>query len=445
MYGMDTFIAHRDAAEAEVARDHAEPLPSLVPQHTMVLSLGRHKHDDVIRYAGSLYWLPDDNVASCVERGLVSVVGTSPANYWHSDGRILGAEDVEGVRSFTEQPHSGSLRILAGCGYDPGSAAYRLHTALNETTKHASMFVRWGHDNPHCDLRQKDGELDIAQLRDAFAQADVIHNHVAYFLPNNLGMRPRPDQLLVRHYHGSDPKGGTHIDHRLDKARQTKLFGARLSLVEEARTFGLEMEWSPIPVPVQRYRELRDEARYNAVWTPLFGAATKARPLVIGHSPTDMAIKGTAVLRDVVATLQAKGVPVRLELIHGVSLREALHRKALCDVFFDSFWLGIQGSGLEASAMEMPVIAGDPLVRELYQDRIGHCPYLFATDAPTLSSTIEALVLDEDCRDVWARKTAKYVADYHDYSSVAALYENSIARWTGRTDIITARGKRGAR
>jgi hypothetical protein len=425
-------VRAEDAAFVEVPLDP----PSLDPEHTLVVAAVQHKYNGQSQHPGKPYWIANDRLESALERQLVVRAGLSACDYWTSEGRILGPEDLKGVVPRNLEPTPGALQILSGVGYDPGSAAFRLHSAINEHTKHASLFVRWADTNPHCSLRQLDGIGDLGKVRDAFTKADVIHCHVAPMLINNVGIRPRPDQLVIRHYHGSKPNG-THIDAAFDKARQFKLLGARLSLVAEARDMGLAMDWSPIPVPVHRYRALRDDTRFRSGWTPLEGAATARRPFIVAHSPTDTAIKGTRVLQETITALQDKGVPIKLKMIHGQPLRVALQWKALADACFDSFWLGIQGSGLEAGAMEMPVVAGDPSVQELYRETVHYCPYTFANTARELGAILEQLAMDPVTRQREADKVALYVARHHDYRAVARQFEQSVARWLDRTDTLT--------
>jgi hypothetical protein len=436
MMGFDQLVAEREERFAEDDNDRFGSVPPLRHGYSLVVAQHAHKHDGVLYHRGQFYLMQDERIAPNVESGLIAVVGEREFDPWGADGRILGVENVRGVEPRAIAPSDGALRILAGVGYDPGSACFRLHTAINETTKHTSTFVRWADTNPHCSLRQLDGEKQAAEVRHAFAHADVLHCHVALLLVNNIGVRPTDKQLLIRHYHGSK-RDGSHIQPEFDRARGAKLLGARLSLVEEARSFGLEMDWSPIPVPVMRYRALRDRVRAEAKWRPLDGAATKQRPLVVGHSPTQASIKGTSVLKYVVEALQKKGVPIELSLIHGVDLRTALERKALCDVFFDSFWLGIQGSGLEAGAMEMPVIAGDADVAKLYMQEIGGVPYAAALNAGDLAEMLEHFATSAAARAFAAVKTALYVEQYHDYAAVAARYERSLAKWLGRADVLS--------
>lgn len=437
MLELDQWLEHRDQAAAEDAVSRWGDVPALLPEHTLVVTRIRHKHDGRVRLPGQVYWMQDARVLPNVESGLISAATSIPCDYWSSPRRILGAEDVAAVRPFASTQTPGALKILSGCAYDPGSAAFRFHTAVNEWTKHSVAFVRWGDGNPHCSLRQFDGEKDIGLVRDAFLQADVLHCHVAYLLVNNVGLMPTDKQLLVRHYHGSKPDGGTHMEPIFDQAKNAKILGARLSLVAEGARHGLDVDWSPIPMPVKRYQALCEKARKAAKWKPLPGKASIKRKLRIGHSPTNMSIKGTDVLRKVVEQLQAKHVPVELDLIHGLGLREALERKALCDVVFDSFWLGIQGSGLEAGAMEIPVIAGDLDVQFLYRKELGHVPYTIANDQRDLANVIEQIAMDASFRERETVALCSYVNTVHDYAAVAKRYEQTLAKWLGRDDVIT--------
>lgn len=67
--------------------------------------------------------------------------------------------------------------------------------------------------------------------------------------------------------------------------------------------------------------------------------------LVIGHAPTNRVAKGSDVIISVVQNL-AKEIPIDFELIEGLPHREALQRKARCDIFIDQ--LGELGYGINA-------------------------------------------------------------------------------------------------
>jgi glycosyltransferase involved in cell wall biosynthesis len=357
-------------------------------------------------------------------------------DFWGAEGRILAAEPCE-ARSHSLEQSDGALRIVQGCGYDPGNAAYRFHTAVNETTKHASAFVRFGHTNPFCDIRQIDGDTRKQDARGAVYTADVIHAHVDYLLQAKTGFkwRARPEQLSIRHYHGTrwqkPPKDQWPILNMLeDDLANVVLVGARLTLCDVRPS---RMQWLPIAVPVKRYRAMVPKER-------------RPGPFRIAHSPTRADYKGTKELIAAVETLRRKGLKIDLVMIEKQQHGKALAMKADADLTFDSFWLGIQGSGLEAASMGQMVVAGDESVRDLYiKSEVGSCPYTFANDKAELTAVLERAITDSDWYRAEAKRVGQYVTKFHDYAAVAKRYEGIIAKATGWTNVETKKARaRGA-
>lgn len=430
-----------EASEALARWDVPAPVSGSTPP-TRVVAIGLHKYQGVLYFPGQQYDITDPaDVAALIAREAIHVPAAAPVRWWDAPGRVLSPfETADRVRC--ERETLGALKIVAGVGYDPGCAGYRLHTALNVHSKHASAFVRFGDSNPYCSLRQYDGASHALTVRDLLTTADVVHCHVSYLLVNNVGMPPRPDQVLVMHYHGSRPDGAALCDEKIpktdmrliewDRLRGAHVVGARLSLVEEIRavcerlSLPIVPEWMPITVDVDGYRALQPIER-------------RPGPFRIAHSPTERSFKGTSEFRRVVARLQAKGLAVEAVLIENRQHGDALKLKADCDAVFDSFWLGMQGSGLEGAAMGLPVIAGDPTVRALHQERFGCCPYTYANDERALEDAIEQLVVDEAWRDAEARRVSHFVLEHHDYPVVARRYEELLAQWTGRSNVRTVR------
>lgn len=310
-------------------------------------------------------------------------------------------------------------RLLQMTRYDPGNAAYRYHSAFNSVPGGTSAFVRFEHDSEYCDLRQYDGLLQRNGVRRLAETADVVMVHMDYSTisePHFLGRWPDRDrQLLVRFYHGSQPTiesvPSVLVENAMDEAERAVQFGARLY----HQRFSSAMHWLPIPVPCRDYAELRRrhwvprEQRANGLWR-------------VCHSPTVSSIKGTVPLEIAVADLRLDGVPIELVKISGKEHGEALRIKATCDFCFDSFWLGIQGSGLEAACMGQPVVAGDEDVRKEYERAIGECPYTFAPGFEELRDALRRLVTDEGFRQAEASRVAEYARNYHDYPVVGARF-----------------------
>lgn len=307
------------------------------------------------------------------------------------------------------------LRSLQLTHFDPGSAAYRYHSAANHAGGGISAFARWEHEGRFCDLRQWDIGTERAFVLELMRTADVVHVHMDYAcLDPVLAAWPTKDQLLIRHYHGSVQPEATQIPPTIvqnahDDAVGAVQVGARLY----HSRYSSRMHWLPIPMPIGDYARLR--ARH-------FVKEDGDRPLRIAHSPTQSAIKGTSSYQHVVTSMARDGKTVVglkiAEMQHG----DALAFKATADIFFDSFWLGIQGSGLEAAAMGQMVIAGDAEVRDEYIREIGYCPYTFAADADELRQVIERAIEEPAWRYAEAARVNGYVRQYHDYAVVGARY-----------------------
>ncbi len=340
---------------------------------------------------------------------------------WRQEsGRILSPFEWGSAYVPAASPVDGA-RVLSMTRYDPGSAAYRYHSAANSVLGGRSAFVRYEDTNPHCSIRQFDGARDAATVLGLFESANIVHAHMDYTAfddPKFLNRSFRPDQLVIRHYHGSDPRspgakplGFTIFDFERDAAEGALMIGARLY----HSRFHPDMQWLPIPVPVRDYERIATEN-----FVPREQRAKKRWR--IAHSPTHTRIKGTIVLETVVAELQAKGLDIELVMIAGKPHAEALAMKATCDLTFDSFWLGIQGSGLEAACMGQPVVAGDPAVRAEYEAAIGECPYTYVDGYDSLRETLERLVTDPSFYALEATKVAGYTRRYHDYPAVGERY-----------------------
>lgn len=331
------------------------------------------------------------------------------------DGELSGYHPVREIAG---------IRVFATTRYDPGSAAYRYHSAANTVRGGVSAFARYLHENPHCDLRQWDVETQRAACLELAGSADVLHAHMFGDVFDLLGVQPRPGQLYVRHYHGSVPPypspGEPYpplVENDKDEAMGAVQVGARLYHLR----FSPRMQWLPIPVPLLDYSRLASKH-----YVP-----RSERPdgrLRVCHSPTNRRIKGTTALEHAVMDLAAEGAPIELVMVEGKSHGEALRLKATCDVTFDSFWLGIQGSGLEAAAMGQAVIAGDPEVREEYQHHVGECPYTYAGTYEELRVALRGMIDDDSWRQHEANRVGAYCATYHDYPAVGARYWRILER-----------------
>lgn len=302
-----------------------------------------------------------------------------------------------------------SLRILQVGLYDAGIASSRLHTAINRTTPHASLWFKET-PGPFGVQGQYSTLTDGATLRRAALEADVVHFHLS---PYKLASKSTAFQKVVMHHHGSMLRRDPRRLEREARNRGALVLVSNLELLTHAPA----AKFLPNPVPVARYRRLR-ELVGGADWDG-------SSPFRIAHSPSKPHRKGTEDLDLAVARLNArnKGVfHVELVTTVGVNHSEALRLKATCHACFDSFWLGMQCSGLEAAAMGLPVVAGDKQVADRYRERHGYVPYTFAATAEELESQLERLITDADFRRAEADRVAAHVLEFHDDAAVALAY-----------------------
>lgn len=337
---------------------------------------------------------------------------------WNGDGRILSPA---GVQSHY-QPSGGpvTLRVLQLTQYDPGSAVYRYHSAANTVPGVRSALVRYGYANPHCHLRQWDGQLHKQTVELLAMTADVIHCHMDYrALHHDLKYALRQNQRAAITYHGSVLPGDEQrvfVDDETDRRMRAIRFGAR---PYHAR-YGVE-HYLPIPMPTADYAALAMEDLAQDI---------RSQPgFRVAHSPTKREIKGTDAFLAAVENVRMAGVPIEAVLIEGMDHGDALRLKATCHATFDSFWLGMQGSGLEAAAMGQAVVAGDrEAAAEAGKLNGGHCPWTFADDDFSLSTVLYRLATDDAYYEKEARRVSRYVKRVHDYRAVGAHYTETLTR-----------------
>jgi hypothetical protein len=396
------------------------------------------RYHGVVYVPGQQFLMDPIDAPEYIEADKVQLVDELPTpDWWGKAGRVLLTEPGE-AQPYSMEPVEGSLLIVQGTGYDPGNAVYRLHSAFNEHTKHAIALVRYVtlHNNPFACPTQHNATTDPAMVRGLLMSANVLHAHIDHLLTRGVGLpnRPKPGQLSIRHYHGTqfdhqgrrlpDVRQVPRLNAEVDDASFTTLVGARLQLC--ALRPG-RIHWLPITVPV---------ARYAAMVAPC-PPRSLSSPFRVSHSPTKSILKGTRDFLMVCRRLRARGVPIEPVMIERKHHSAALALKATAHACFDSFALGIQGSGLEAAAMGQPVVAGDPDNAELYRRELGEVPYTYAPTWQTLEQQLERLAMDPAFYASEAERVGRYVREVHDYPAVARRYESILAKALGRDDVLT--------
>jgi hypothetical protein len=324
------------------------------------------------------------------------------AGEMHREAQSRTERAIAGPPAIGNEP----LHIAQVGPFDPAGVIERLHTGINASSPHASvMFVNDEHLFGYPYQYRSSERATIEAIEEA-GGIDLLHCHVTDYgleLPFRAGLG------LVMHHHGTEYR--RHPEYWNDRDRQN---GARLRLVSnlELLQYGDGLAYLPNPVPVARYAAWRKRTRWRE----------RSRPLLIGHSPSKRELKGTRVFLSVVERLAAQGLAIAPKLIEGVSIRESLTAKASCDLFFDSFFLGMQCSGLEAAAMGLPVIAGDPEVHDQSLGVYGYVPYTYADNELELEAAIVELVEDAEHRKREAERVYTHVRRHHDSAAVVQTY-----------------------
>lgn len=372
-----------------------------------------------LRYDGRHHWVyAGDKLLATHQAGGTGVIHRSvPLGFLNSRGVLRSeARKIQGETRRIKQVKDEStvgraieahepLRIFQSGPFDPGGVMSRLHTAINTTSPHESAMAPNG-DHPFGYPKQYDLTRDRLYCRDLAWTADVVHTHVRYEAIDALQV-PLAGKWQVIHHHGTElRKFAADLFNQVDPTR----CGLRLVSNLELLQYGENLNYLPNPVPFARYAALpRKRSRWRKKWR-------------VGHSPSKQELKGTAQFIAACEAVAKRGVPIEPFVIQNRSIRECLEIKATCHAFFDSFWLGMQCSGLEAACMDMPVIAGDPDCKREYEKWIGQTPYTYANTQAELEAQLERLWHDREYAESEAARVGAYVLEHHDGAAVVQKY-----------------------
>ncbi len=310
-----------------------------------------------------------------------------------------------------------ALRIVHLTQYDPGNVVYRLHSAINATTPHSSIYARViqkddeNDNNPYDTPYQYDLSKDRDLLRIAVREADVVHCHLGYYGLHTLGVA-RAGRPLVIHHHGTMYRNAPELRNTQDANE-----GAGLRLVSnvEMLHYADDLVFLPNPVPATQYKRMREGLDDAGKW-PESGSFR------VAHAPSKRHLKGTEDFIAVCESLRDAGLPIEPVLIEGVDHETSLEIKATCDACFDSFWLGMQCSGIEAAAMGMPVLAGDERCRDEVNRLFGYVPWTYAPDRDALQYWLRRLMTDPIVYEEEAKRVTDHVRQHHDVAAVTMKY-----------------------
>ncbi len=141
--------------------------------------------------------------------------------------------------------------------------------------------------------------------------------------------------------------------------------------------------------------------------------------IVIAHAPTHRGIKGTEEVIAAVDALRTEGLPIELDLIEGVSNKEALARVAAADLAVDQLNLGWYG-GFAVECMAL----GRPVVCHIRDDPPEDNPYgeslpIVRADPASLRDRLRDLARDRERLRELGRRSREFVERVHDPREVA--------------------------
>jgi glycosyltransferase involved in cell wall biosynthesis len=154
-------------------------------------------------------------------------------------------------------------------------------------------------------------------------------------------------------------------------------------------------------------------------------AAIEPRPLpdqdtvVVAHAPTNPRVKGTPHVVAAVEALRAEGLNVELDLITGVTNKEAMERIAQADVLVDQLhngWYG--GVAVEGMALGRPVVC---FIRES-DNPYGAALPLVRADPTTVKDALAGLLGDRARRESVAADGRSFVLREHDPRAIVRRY-----------------------
>jgi glycosyltransferase involved in cell wall biosynthesis len=141
--------------------------------------------------------------------------------------------------------------------------------------------------------------------------------------------------------------------------------------------------------------------------------------VVVVHAPTDVDVKGTRYVIAAVEALKAEGLPVRIDLVEGVTHDEVLRRIEAGHVLVDQLLLGWYGAvAVEAMAVGRPVLC---YVRE---DDPADNPFgaelpIVRTSPETLGADLRRLVTDRELRVGLGSEGRRFASTHHDPRRIA--------------------------
>lgn len=141
--------------------------------------------------------------------------------------------------------------------------------------------------------------------------------------------------------------------------------------------------------------------------------------VVVAHAPTNPRVKGTPHIVAAVEQLRAAGLDIELDLITGVTNKQAMQRIAQADVLVDQLNIGWYGGvAVEGMALGRPVVC---FINES-ENPYGSALPIVRAEAMTVRDVLADLVVDRGRRASVAAAGRRFVLREHDPRAIARRY-----------------------
>ena len=303
---------------------------------------------------------------------------------------------VQEETSLGRKEHSKNHKVAILTPYDPAGMSYALAEAINLTSPSEAKF----HKHSKCHIEYGEG-VSMEELVEYSKSCDILHYNVNY--DRSLINRKSSKKKIVLHHHGTFFRRRPEVFYKKAESIGAVQLVSNLELLK----YGKDLTFLENLVPFGRYRDMKRRSKDNI--------------FRIAHSPTKRALKGTQVFLKAVENLKKKGFLIEPVLIENKTHIESLKLKSNVNAIFDSFWLGMQVSGLEGACMNIPVLAGDKEQKDLFLENYGLVPYTLVFE-DTLEDEIVRLYSDKVYYYNEAAKVHEFVRAFHSYGYVVDKY-----------------------
>jgi len=316
------------------------------------------------------------------------------------------------------------MRVLNLSFADSAGAAWGLSHALNKLDGVQSINLRANNNYinypSHAEFRTY-GESGCKQI---IEKADVVIFHTAimpFYQALHLEPEKMKDKKLMVYFHGSDLRNfGNEI---IKQAQEVLGNFTVLVSTPDLLTLAPEAHWMPVARSFAEIKAKYSPSKRDQVAIDVFGA-TKKR-IVLGHAPTNEAIKGTDKFLRPITNVVKEMEHVEYEQIQNLPWDSCLRRLSTIDVYFDQANLGAYGlAAVEASIFNAAIFCYiEPQVSTIMEAESGlKQPFIQWTDFEDLETKILGLCGNEHLRRRFGDLANAYCRIMHDDLNVAKRF-----------------------